>query len=225
MNVAIVLAGGVGSRMGSNIPKQFIECGGVPVLARTLRAFSACDEIDGIVVVTLAEGLGETRRIIAEFGIEKVKSVIIGGKTRRESSFNGVLEAKRLGADIVLIHDAARPNVTKRIILDNIAAAAEFGACETAIEVTDTVIRVYDGKMGDVVPRENLFRVQTPQSFKTDIIIKCHEKAANLPESERAKVTDDAMMVKNAGIDVVIVRGDYNNIKITTSGDLDLIKT
>ena len=120
----------------------------------------------------------------------------------------------------MLIHDAARPFVTEEIIKSNIVAAEKWGACETAVAVNDTVICGDNGFMGKIVPRDGLFRVQTPQSFKLGTILAAHEIAENLPENERDGITDDASVAALAGFEIKIVAGNNKNIKITTPDDL-----
>ncbi len=221
MNYAVVLAGGIGKRMGGNVPKQFMEIDGTPIIVKTLEKFSACDEIDGIVVVSV--DVDTVKKLAVNFGIRKIKAIVPGGKTRRESSFIGCKAVRELGGadgDIVLIHDAARPFVTEKIILENIEAAKECGACETAVPVNDTVIRGEGGFLGEIVPREGLLRVQTPQSFKLGLILAAHETAENLSAEEKENITDDASVAAFAGNKVKIVAGNNKNIKITTSDDL-----
>lgn len=183
MNYAVVLAGGVGKRMGAGVPKQFIEIDGKPMLVHTLERFAKTDEIGKIVVVTV--DVGETRELIKKYDIPKIEIIVSGGATRRLSSKIGCETLLKLGAgrdDIVLIHDAARPFVTKEIILANIEAVKKYGACETAEKIHDTVISAKDERLSEIIPRDGLFLVQTPQSFRLGIICDAHEKADELTE-------------------------------------------
>lgn len=221
MNVAIILAGGVGSRMGAGKPKQFIEINGKPIIAHAIEKFQKHEEIDKIIIVSV--DVEAVRKIVSEYNFDKVSCIVSGGKTRYYSSKIGCETAKELGAgpnDIVLIHDAARPFVSDEIISENIRAAKEFGACETALKVNDTMIRAEGGCMDCVVPRENLYRVQTPQSFKLGVILDAHKQMEELSDEETEKITDDAMMVNASGRKVKIVNGSNENIKITTKEDL-----
>lgn len=221
MNYAVVLAGGVGKRMGAGVPKQFIEIDGKPILVHALERFAELDEIDKIVVVTV--DVGETLKLVVKYNIPKIGVIVIGGATRRDSSKIGCETLLKLGAgrdDIVLIHDAARPFVTKEIILANIEAVKKHGACETAEKIHDTVISAKDERLSEIIPRDGLFLVQTPQSFRLGIICDAHAMADELTESEQMAITDDAGMVKRFGRDVVVVPGNRKNIKITTPEDL-----
>ena len=228
MNYALVLAGGVGSRMGAGIPKQFIEVDGKPIMIHTLEAFSLHPEIDGIFIVCIQEWREELLDCLTRFHVKKVLDVLPQGSDRRESSYIGVKAvfsySKSPENDIVLIHDAARPLVTEEIISRNIADARRFGACETVCKMTDTVIRSEDGFAGNIeaiVPRENLSRVQTPQSFCLADIMAAHEfyreklGAEALPE-----ITDDAGLMLYYGKKVWLTEGSSLNIKLTGKEDI-----
>lgn len=226
MNIAIILAAGSGKRMKAGIPKQFIDAGGKPVIIHTLEKFQACVGIDAIVTVCTKDHIGDCKKLVNDWRITKCISVIPGGAERYDSSRIGVNEAKKIASGkeagtVVLIHDAARPFVTEDVINANIVAALKFGACETAIPVTDTVIRGKNGFSGEILPREDLFRVQTPQSFKLGVISEAFERYD--PEAD-GPVTDDAALVLRLGGKVAIVEGSVSNIKITTPGDLGFLK-
>lgn len=221
MNIAIILAGGIGSRMGADLPKQFIEIKGKPIIVHTIEKFQNHDEIDEIIIVSV--DVDTVKEYTEKYGLTKVKCIVTGGKTRYYSSKIGCETAKKLGAsdnDIVLIHDAARPFVDERIISENIKTANEFGACETAMPVCDTMIRAEGGFMDCIVARDNLYRVQTPQSFKLGVILRAHDYCEAQDDATKAKITDDAMPVTLAGGRVKIVNGTNENIKITTKEDL-----
>jgi len=221
MNIAIVLAGGIGKRMGGDIPKQFLLLEDKPVLINTLEKFSSCDKIDGILVICVKDWIPYCEELIKKFNVPKVFGVFEGGETRRNSSYNGCLKALEFSKgdkdSIVLIHDAARPFVSEEIILNNIQSAEINGACETVISVNDTVLRAKNGKALEIVPRDELFRVQTPQSFKLSVILSAHESYVKNPTCE---ITDDAGLILAAGGDVALVNGSGKNIKITTKEDM-----
>ncbi len=222
MNIAIIMAAGAGKRMKSELPKQFIEVNGKPILIHTLEKFQNVDVVDGIVLVCPGDRIGQCKELVEKWQIGKCLSVVAGGNERYDSSRIGVAEALKFGSDadtVVLIHDAARPFVDSRIIEDNVKAAREYGACETAVEIVDTVLRGKNGFAKEIVNREGLYRVQTPQSFRLDIIKKAFDE---YDPARDGKVTDDAALVLRLGGRVAIVRGSPANVKITTPEDLNL---
>lgn len=225
MNVAIVLAGGKGTRMeGADRPKQFTEVCGKPIIVHTLESFNSHSEIHAIVVVCLKEWQENIKSLIEKYNIHKIKWIVEGGATRQESVYNGlkVLEKEIEAEDVVLIHDGARPLVSHGIITDNILGAREFGAVNTVIPSTDTVLKSGDGRIISEVPaRKELFMVQTPQSFKYSIIYKAHNFARTNTVED---ATDDCQLVFNLGREVHLVQGHRQNIKVTTKEDLVILK-
>jgi 2-C-methyl-D-erythritol 4-phosphate cytidylyltransferase len=209
---AIIAAAGESRRMGG-IDKVFAPLGGKPALVRVLDAFASCDKVSQIVVVVSENNLELCRKLIAEKGWSKPIEVCAGGKRRQDSVAAGL---KKLDCQWVVIHDGARPLVTKELIEEGLKAAQETGAAVAAIPVTDTIkIAADDGIVRQTPPRQNLWAVQTPQVFSTDIIAKAYEQA-------RGEVTDDASLVEKLGHKVKLYMGSYDNIKITNSDDLAL---
>lgn len=228
MNIALILAAGKGTRMGGPVPKQFIHYKDKPILVYTLEAFAHHPEIDEICIVSPEDNIHFTENIVHEYQIPKVGWITAGGATRRESSKIGVSKLIDLHSesDIVLIHDGARPNVSERIITENIRMAEKTGACETVIRSHDTIAISMDGQKIQRIPnREVLYSVQTPQTFRLALIHAAHAayesllcSGANVPE-----ITDDAgLILQNAG-EVFAVEGDKLNIKITTEEDLRIL--
>ena len=217
MNIAAILAGGTGSRMGADIPKQFMEIENIPLIVRTVEKFQRHSQIDCIYIVCLAEQCQYMKTLTERYGLSKVARILPGGKSRQESSFIAVEAARnafRLD-DIILIHDAARPNVTAGIISENIRVASERGACNTVISSQDTVLVSEDGKsVSGYTDRRKMFLVQTPQSFRLETIYRAH-----LNGKGRSGITDDCSLVILAGEQVGLVYGDKSNIKITTEED------
>lgn len=215
LTAAIILAAGVGSRMGCEKTKQTIEIAGKSVLKHTVLAFDKAKSVDEIIVVCRKN---ETEFVNKELQNTKKKtSVIIGGKNRAESAIFGF---RAISDDVkyVLIHDAARCLITPDEI-DSVAEACyRFGAATASQEVSDTVKLCQDKKIIKTVPRRNLRLMQTPQAFSTEIYAKAIENAAALDET----VTDDNMLVENIGISPYCVDTLPTNIKITTSYDLEL---
>lgn len=226
MNIAIILAGGKGTRMGMvDQPKQFIDIYGKPIVVHTLEAFDIHENIDAIAVVCLKEWHDDIRIWTRKYELNKVKWIVEGGETRQESVFNGLkaIASEITSEDIVVIHDAARPLISHRIITDNIEAATKHGAVDTVIPASDTIIQSKDNETIASIPiRSELYLGQTPQSFKYSIIWEAHK---NANEETLQYATDDCRLVLSYGKDVHLVNGDKLNFKITTMEDLLLLKS
>lgn len=225
MNIAVILAGGIGSRMGIvDKPKQFIDIYGKPIIVYTLETFDNHPEVDAIAVVCLAEWLDDLRIFLRKYEVKKVKWLVEGGKTRQESVYNAIktLAEGCTGDDILVIHDAVRPLVSHKIISSNIAAAKEYGAVDTVIPSADTIVRSVDGDMIKEVPkRKELYIGQTPQSFKLSVLRAAHEKAI---AEGILNSTDDCQLVLELGAEVHLVYGEKLNFKLTSFDDLLLLK-
>lgn len=217
MVTAIILAAGKGKRMGAAISKQFIDINGKPVIYYTLDKFLKCKVIDKIIIVVSEDEKEYFQKNIIEKYKFPIKDIVIGGKERQESVYNGLLAAK--GSSIVLIHDGARPFVSNRIIEEGIKYAKEYGAAAPGVMPKDT-IKVKDnlGFSKETLKRENLVAIQTPQTFKYELIMECHK---SLSESN-IQVTDDTMVAEIYGNKVYLYDGEYINIKLTTPEDLVL---
>ncbi len=215
---AVIPAAGTGSRMGTEVKKQYLELCGLPLLAHTLALFAECPVIHGIVlVVGKEEVLWCQENIVGKYCPQKMLAVISGGDYRQQSVYNGLIALKAADDDIVVVHDGVRPLLTADILLNIIAVAKEKGNAVAAVPVKDT-IKVADAnrRVLSTPPRENLWAAQTPQAFKFATLIKAYEHA------ERCNFigTDDASLVERLGIPVNLVAGSYENIKITTPEDL-----
>lgn len=213
----VIPAAGIGKRFGSNMPKQFLEIDGVPILQTTLQKFQACDAVDCIVVVSHADFIHEVDNLIKKNNFTKIVSIIRGGEHRQDSVWNGLKEIIKNDVEIILIHDAVRPFVTDEIIRKVITASQKFGAAVPAISLKDT-IKISDGKgfLIDTLDRNKLFGVQTPQGFHKELIVKAFEKAF----TDSYYATDEANLVERLGKKIRLVEGDYKNIKITTKEDI-----
>ncbi|HBW13330.1 MAG TPA: 2-C-methyl-D-erythritol 4-phosphate cytidylyltransferase [Proteiniclasticum sp.] len=226
MNIAIILAGGKGTRMGIvDQPKQFIDIYGKPIMVHTLEMFDVHENIDAICIVGLKEWHEDIKIWVRKFEINKVRWIVEGGQSRQESVLNGLSAIKDDvdDNDIVVIHDAARPLVNHRIISDNINTAIKYGCVDTVIPSADTIINSNDGKRINSIPSRNeLYLGQTPQSFQYSIIWNAHLHAS---DEVRKSATDDCKLVLNYGKEVHLVQGDKMNFKITTMEDILLLKS
>lgn len=214
---AIVLAGGQGKRMGTRIQKQYLEIKGKPVLYYALKAFEESEKIDEVILV-VGEGQEEycRKEIVSKYGWKKVRHIVPGGKERYHSVWNGLQYVEE---GYVFIHDGARPFVTQEILERAYEAVIQHHACVVGMPVKDT-IKVVDGDEFaiDTPNRSVLWQVQTPQTFEISLI---KEAYGRLMEQETIAVTDDAMVVEQmTGRKVKLVKGSYENIKITTPEDL-----
>lgn len=211
---ALIVAAGIGSRMGGPVNKHLLLIAGRPVLAHTLCAFQACPAIDDIVLVAGQDRLDVYQSIVTDEGITKLRSIVAGGETRQESSANGLAFVG--DADIVCVHDGARPLVTQRVITDSVQQAALHGAAIVAVPVKDTIkLSTESGFVQETLQRERLWQVQTPQAFRTELLRRAQSAAQGVFVG-----TDDSVLVERMGLPIKIVRGDYSNIKITTVDDL-----
>jgi 2-C-methyl-D-erythritol 4-phosphate cytidylyltransferase/2-C-methyl-D-erythritol 2,4-cyclodiphosphate synthase len=212
---AIIAAGGSGSRLGSEIPKQFLPLGSQTILQRTVAAFLGHGRVDDV-IVALPAGMRADDALASDH--HKLRCVP-GGATRQESVANA-FDAAAVDADIVLVHDAARPFVSEAIISRAIDAAARHGAAVVASPVTDTVkqVTVEAGArvIAATIPRESIFLAQTPQAFRRDVLAR-----AVALGRDGTQGTDEAALAELAGHPVHIVEGDAENVKITTAADLD----
>ena len=216
---AIILAGGKGKRMRSAISKQFIDIKGKPIIYYTLKKFSANKKIDNIIVVLPEDEVKYFKENILKKYELRINKIVIGGKERQDSVYNALKSLKNSSTDIVLIHDGARPFISERIINEGIKFAEIYGAAAPGVMPKDT-IKVKNEKnfSVDTPNRANLVSIQTPQVFKFDEILECHEKIRYNGE----KVTDDTMVVEKYGYSVYLYDGEYTNIKVTTPEDLIL---
>ncbi|MCF0253571.1 MAG: 2-C-methyl-D-erythritol 4-phosphate cytidylyltransferase [Duodenibacillus sp.] len=215
---AVVLAAGTGSRMGAGQPKQFLKVAGKTIFERTVAAFEAMDAVDGIVVVANPDFMPRYGELLAGSAFAKVRAVVAGGATRKDSSRAGVERVRDLagGEANVLIHDCARPFVDERVVGDCLRALESCPAVDVAVPVTDTVVEIEGGRIRRIPAREALMASQTPQGFRLSLIRRAHELALGAEG-----FTDDVSLVVRQGLaPVAVVAGSANNIKITHPGDI-----
>lgn len=210
---ALILMGGTGSRFNSSTPKQFHKILKKEIFLYTLETFQETKVFDEIILVCHKNYIQKVKKSIKNFSSIKI---IAAGNNRQSSSFKGLLSCN--SPDIVVIHDAIRPFISKKIILNNIKIAITKGAVNTCIKATDTIVKIKNNKIIDIPKRKDLFQGQTPQTFQYKIILKAHKNA------KIKNATDDCSLVKDIKKDIYITPGDIFNIKITTKFDLIIAK-
>jgi 2-C-methyl-D-erythritol 4-phosphate cytidylyltransferase len=216
---AIILAGGTGTRAGSELPKQFVHISGKPLIIHTLQKFNNPEL--SIIVVVPSEFIDHIIKLVNDFLNRKILKVIAGGETRQGSAYNAIKCIDFSDEDILLFHDAARPFVSVEIIEKCINEAMLSGAAGVYVRTIDTIAEIQDGYLKDIPFRNELYYTQTPQAFKYRIIKDAHEFALS---EGIFNSTDDAGLVLNAGYKVKIIEGDYSNIKITTPEDMEIAR-
>lgn len=205
--------------MGSSIPKQYLKIGGEPILLKSIRVFCDNKEIDWIVVVTNGDYIQACLEMKDRYGLDKIQAVIEGGEERQDSVYRAIVEIDRLCPEIeyVLVHDGARPFVRQETINAVLEAAEEKGAAVACVPVKDSIRQEKDGESANL-PRQRLYAVQTPQGFQKEILRKAYEQAF----ADGYYGTDDATLAERIGQSVALVRGTYDNIKITTREDMPM---
>lgn len=220
MFFAIIVAAGIGERVNSVTPKQYLPLLGKPILAHTLDVFEKSPWIGEVIVVInpLHEEIFR-KEVWARYGYRKVKKYILGGETRQESVYRGVREVKNRRDDFVLIHDGVRPLVDEKILKRCVEAVIRSEAVCCAMPCVDTIKRSLDGEVIDeTLDRQKIWRAQTPQAFRISLIWEALERA----REEGFQGTDDSSLVERMGKSVHLVLGSEDNLKITTPQDLIL---
>ena len=220
----IILAGGVGSRLKSAVPKQFIEIDGCPIIVHTIRNFQDNPNIDHIIVVCLGNWIEHTKNIVKKYNLDKVTDVIPGGATGHISTKNGVyfLKNRLSEQDYVIIHDAARPIVSQEVINDLIETAKKNGNACSAVSCYETIFLTENRLSGkEQIDRNRVIRVQTPHCYKYGLIKSLYEKAET---DKREDFVYAHILAMEYGVEIVFSKGTNNNIKITTKEDIALFR-
>jgi 2-C-methyl-D-erythritol 4-phosphate cytidylyltransferase len=217
--VAVVPAGGMGARMKSRRPKQYLGLGGEPLLVHTLRVLVQAKGVAGAILVAPADRIAATRRLVDRYRVRNVLEVVAGGAERQESVWCG-LQALPGGVRWVVVHDAVRPFITPELVERVIAAGQRHGAATCGLEVRETVKRVKGAMVEATLDREGLWLIQTPQAFRRDLLCEAHDKARR----DGFVGTDDAVLVERLGEPVAVVPGIARNLKITTPHDLGIAR-
>ncbi len=220
-DIAVIIpAGGTGRRMGGRVPKQFLRLIDRPVLVHSVRVFERIPAVRQIVIAVPADYVARTQRLLRKEGCRKVTMVVEGGR-ERQVSVRRALGKLKGEPSLVLIHDAVRPLVSLQVVREVINAAERWGAAVVGVRLNDTVkIEGNRGFYGSTLPRHLLWAVQTPQGFRTHLIIKAHQLALKAHFAG----TDDASLVERMRIPVRIVQGSPRNLKITTRDDLRIAR-
>ncbi|TMX34358.1 2-C-methyl-D-erythritol 4-phosphate cytidylyltransferase [Vibrio sp. Hep-1b-8] len=224
-NIAVILAGGMGSRFGGDTPKQFAKLSGKTVFEHTLSTFEQHVEIDDIIIVCRAEYTYLVEGIVNQSGLKKVSHIVNGGKERSDSTLSALKCIRSSYASQeninLLIHDSVRPFISSDVISECIAELIEHHVVDVAVPCTDTIIKVRNGFISDIPNRNQLYQGQTPQAFRMLTLSKAYER---LVEDPQALVTDDCGVVRKylPDVKIKVVPGDYNNIKITNPHDIQI---
>jgi 2-C-methyl-D-erythritol 4-phosphate cytidylyltransferase len=212
--IAVIVAAGSGSRFGK--PKQLEQLAGEPVFIHSVRAFHLCQRVDKIILVTNEDLIQQMRSLLQAKGLDAKTSISLGGQRRQDSVMNGLISAHADDNDIILVHDAARPLISQKVINDVIDATITHGAALAAVQVVDTLKREEGGSAVETINRDHLWRAQTPQAAKAVHLHNALEHAQN----EGVTGTDESQLLSLISVQSYIVSSDERNFKITYSDDL-----
>ena len=218
----IIPASGMGSRFGGKTPKQFIRLGvqNKEVIAYTIAKFQSMKQVSEIVIATHVSFIKRVKKIVDQNKFTKVKNVVPGGKTRQRSVFNGLKAMNCHKSDVILVHDAVRPFITRRKISEIMREMKHYNAVIPGLKINDTLKRVSrNNYIIGTMSRDNTWRVQTPQAFKYGLLMKAY----NIAIRDKFNGTDEASLIEHANYKVRIIEGERTNIKITTKEDLKVI--
>lgn len=226
MNIAVIFAGGVGSRMHSKEkPKQFLTMHEKPIIIHTLEKFDNHPEIDAITVACIEEWIPYLEKLVIKHGIQKVRKIVPGGKSGQQSIYNGLCAAEEITEGekaIVLIHDGVRPLITNTLISNTITGVIEHGSAITSVAAKETVVvATEDGAVTDIPERSELHIARAPQGFWLNEILSAHRRAI---QEDRLGFVDSCSMMHFYGKKVYLIDGPQENIKITTPDDFYIMR-
>jgi 2-C-methyl-D-erythritol 4-phosphate cytidylyltransferase len=223
---AILPAAGLGTRMGAGVPKQFLELDGVPIVLLTLRRLVECQAVSEFLIATRAEEAEALEQRLSKEKLGAAVHVVKGGETRQQSVANALAQISA-GTELVIVHDAVRPFVTREQVLRVIAEAGARGAAILGVPAIDTIKEVRRSSLPQdialisaTIPREKIVLAQTPQGFQTKLLKEAFARA----EQDGVTASDEAALVERLGHDVYVVLGSERNIKITTPADMELAR-
>ena len=227
-NIAIIFAGGVGQRLNNkdNIPKQFLNVNGKPIIIHTLELFEKHNEIDKIYIAIHKDYQDYMKDLVKHFYITKVSGIVVGGATSQDSIYNALKLASAENSDdsIVLVHDGVRPNVASEVISKNIKCAKENGNAITCTSCQETILVSKDGINPEHVPyRRETYAAQAPQTFKLKDILNAHDKMRKI-NPNYTDIVDACTLYKTLNLPVCMVEGNRGNIKITTIEDMYILR-
>ncbi len=225
-NIAIIFAGGTGTRMGAGLPKQFLQINGKPILIHTLDNFQNSPSIDKIYISCKEDYIQQTEKEIEKYQITKVKGIVAGGATSQDSIFNALSKAREENDDesVVLIHDGVRPFLTEDVIRANIESVQKHGSAITCTSCYETVILSENGEKIEQVPsRDIAYTAQAPQSFHLGDILNAHLKIRETNPGY-IDIVDSCSLLRKLGKDIYIVKGNRGNIKVTTPEDFYILR-
>lgn len=222
LSSAIILLGGEGKRMKSDVKKQYINIKGFPIIYYTIKAFEKSNIDEIVLVVPKGEEELVRKDIVDFYSFSKVKTIVEGGSERIWSVKNGLLVSK---GEYVLIHDGVRPLISTNKINSIIKEVQKKRRVILALPSKDTIKIVKDGKIEKTVDRKTTYIIQTPQAFLRDDILDSYKKIEKNSKIDITKITDDAMLLELTGKDVYVTMGDYRNIKLTTKEDIDTVES
>lgn len=218
-NIAIIPSGGIGKRIQSPIPKQYVKVLGKEILTYTLETFQNSNLIDEIIIPAEKKYFKTIADIKKKYNITKITNIVEGGKERQDSVYNALISKNFNEEDYIIVHDAARPFLSIHLLNNAIKYAHNFDSVVVALKARDTIFSGND-YVQNYIDRSSLYYAQTPQIFKFKILIESFVKAKN----QKFIATDESMIVKNAGFNVRILDGEFSNFKITTQNDIDLMQ-
>lgn len=227
MTYGVILAGGIGSRMGGEKPKQYLNLKGKPIIIYTIEKMVTCPDFEKVIILCPERWVEHTKNLVKKYIPDAGRiAVIEGGNTRNETIMNAIdfidAEGKLDEETVIVTHDSVRPFITHRIIKDNIEACRKFDACDTVIPATDTIVEAKNKKIISNIPnRDIMYQGQTPQSFKA---LKLRRLYNELSAEEKEILTDACKICVLKGEEVALVNGETFNIKITYPYDLRVAK-
>ena len=217
MNHAIIVAAGKGTRMGKIANKVFLPLLNKPMVYHTIKKFQDCDSIDEIIMVTQKNDIKKINEIKQKYDFNKIKKIVVGGKERRDSVYNGLMSIKNAeNSDIIVVHNGSNPLVQEQEIVKCVNEAKKHGAAVVGFPLKDTIKKIYNDFVEKTIDRSNVFQVQTPQAVKYGLFVEAFRNA----KKKSLNATDDVSLVEELGKKVKVVPCSYENTKITTQEDL-----
>ena len=219
MNNVLIFAGGAGRRMNSRSkPKQFLKLYGKEIIIHTLENFQNHPEVDNIVVVCIKGWINYLQRLLDQYNMDKVRLIVVGGKTGQESIYNGLCALADFVPEdsIVLVHDGVRPFITDTLISECIKSVKKFGSAITVTPAIETVVELDGKKVQSITDRSKCYHAKAPQCFYLGELLEAHEKAL---KDGNTNMIDSASLMKHYGHNLYVVLGSADNIKITTPAD------